>query len=222
MYPERRSPLLISALALLIGGLGACDDDPASEAAPSAPDAGISADAEAPGEAAVVESLKQQVRFKGGARLAVDLADALALPRDQLCTELGQYDCVDEVHRIVLGGVEPYSLGIRTPLPVAPATAPMAADRVALAACAERWRRDQADLASGVLAQDLPDAPGADWLDARATDVITRVLRRDPLPSEVAALVDLHGALKAEGGATGDWLVLSCFTAATSLESLFY
>lgn len=170
----------------------------------------------------LAESIKGQVRFKGARRIANDLVDALELPREALCNELGLYDCVSEVHLVNLGGMEPYKLLIRKPLEVAPATAPMSMDRVALAACTERWRRDQADLSSGVLAQELPDAPDAAWLEARGREMIERLLRREVEGPELEALVTLHPALAAEGGTTGDWLVLSCFTVATSVEALFY
>ena len=62
----------------------------------------------------VAVSRQARVKYKSGARYANDLAEALDLSRDAVCRELGRYDCVDEVHRIVLGGVEPYTLGVRS------------------------------------------------------------------------------------------------------------
>ena len=52
--------------------------------------------------------------------------------------------------------------------------------------------------------------------------MVEKLLRRRALPEEITALVELHGELAAEGGSTEDWLVLGCFTVASSLESLFY
>lgn len=194
---------------------------PPADAAPPSADAIVE-----PPEDRVVLSMKARVRFKDGTRYARDLAAGLALPPDALCRELGTRDCV-EVHRIVLGGVEPYRLGIREPLPRAPLTAPIAADRVALAACTERVRRDVETPADAVLLTDPAGQPPDAWRRAVAARIYDRVLRRDAEPHEVEALVGLHAEVETEHGgpgpeATRDWTILTCFAVATSLEALFY
>ena len=176
-----------------------------------------------------------RVRFKGGERYATDLATALGLPRDQLCRELGVQDCVDQTHRVVLGGVEPYDLGIYNPLAVAPMTAPIAADRVALAACGAAARRDVTKPADAVFFAGLQPLAGLTDAQRRqvAERLYDRLLLRDAEAFEVDALVGLHGDVVAElaaagttttaaGGADEQWLTLSCFAVATSLEALFY
>lgn len=75
---------------------------------------------------------------------------------------------VDEVHRIVLGGVEPYTLGVREPLPLIAVTAPIAQDRVALAACTERIERDLAALEPLLLTKVDVDAPTPGQLEVAA------------------------------------------------------
>jgi hypothetical protein len=159
----------------------------------------------------------------------------LGLPRDQLCRELGVQDCVDQTHRVVLGGVEPYDLGIYNPLAVAPMTAPIAADRVALAACGAAARRDVTKPADAVFFAGLQPLAGLTDAQRRqvAERLYDRLLLRDAEAFEVDALVGLHGDVVAElaaagttttaaGGADEQWLTLSCFAVATSLEALFY
>lgn len=183
----------------------------------------------------VVASKQPRVRFKGGARYATDLATALSLPRDQLCKELGALDCVDEVHRVVLGGVEPYDLGIYQPLVAAPMTAPIAVDRVALAACAKAARRDVEQPADAVFFREVDLAKGLAEADreAVAKRLYDRLLLRDAEGFEVEALVGLHDDVVAElaaaqttttaaGNADEQWLTLACFAVASGTEALFY
>jgi hypothetical protein len=178
-------------------------------------------------EQLVVASRAPRVKYKSGARYAGDLAAALDLRRDTVCRELGRYDCVDEVHRIVLGGVEPYTLGVWEPLPAIGVTAPIAQDRVALAACTERIERDLAASEPVFLMAVDVDAPTPGQLEATARRFYDRILRREATPEEVSALAQFHSTVTDEPGergatATRDWAILSCFMVATTLESIFY
>ncbi len=229
MHPERSPGILIVTFSLLTAA-GACKDEPKVEVpSDSVPTEQVAA------------SRQARVKYKSGARYANDLAAALDLQRDAVCRELGRYDCVDEVHRIVLGGVEPYTLGVWEPLPSLGVTAPIAQDRVALAACTERIERDLAavyevplDAAAEpvfLTAVDV-DAPTPGQLEATAGRFYDRILRRAATPDEVSALAQFHSAVihstvtdePGESGATAtrDWAILSCFMVATTLESIFY
>lgn len=175
----------------------------------------------------VAPSRQARVKYKSGALYANDLAAALDLQRDAVCRELGLYDCTDEVHRIVLGGVEPYTLGVREPLPSISVTAPIAQDRVALAACTERIERDLAASEPVFLTTIDVDAPTRGQLKATARRLYDRILRRTATPDEVSALAQFHSTVTDEPGAsaataTRDWAILSCFMVATTLESIFY
>jgi hypothetical protein len=133
----------------------------------------------------VAASRQARVKYKSGARYANDLAAALDLPREAVCRELGRYDCVDEVHRIVLGGVEPYTLGVREPLPSIAVTAPIAQDRVALAACTARIERDLAASEPVFLTTVDVDAPtpGSSRRRPGAFTTASSVARRRPTRS---------------------------------------
>ena len=250
MPVSRRWPASLAAQALVAltgAALATGCADPAQTPAPPAasqdmaqpsPDQGPQADMAQPVEPdmaqpivrrpAQLTSARPRVNFKGGRRLATDLSRALELPRDQLCLELSTYDCVEQVHRITLGGVEPYSLGINEPVPISPVTAPIAVDRLALQACD---RRAQLDLEPGaqalIFAELARVAPGADPTRAQldtATDALyERLVQRDPSDLERRALADLWTEARAKSPSPArDWATLSCFMVATSLEALFY
>jgi len=212
---ERIPGVLIATLTFLTAA-SACTDEPKPRV-----DSGS-----VPTER-VAASRQARLKYKSGARYASDLAAALDLPRDALCRELGRYDCVDEVHRIVLGGVEPYTLGVREPLPSIAVTAPIAQDRVALAACTERIERDLGASEPVFLTTIDIKSPTPAQLEATSKRLYDRILRRDATPYEVSALAQFHSTVTAEqrespATATRDWAVLSCFMVATTLESIFY
>lgn len=194
----------------------------------SAPDAApVAAAEEAP-----VASIDPRVKFRDGERFARDLSEALNLPRDSVCKELSQYDCVGDAFRIVLGGVEPETLGVDQPLEKAALTAPIALDRVALSACSTRVAKDLAEPASAVLLR--PGAlkggkkqPDKAWMKATAAGVYDRVLRREATAEEVSRLVGFYSEVSADrtgpaADSVKDWVALSCFAVATSLEGAFY
>ncbi len=180
----------------------------------------------------MVRSNRPRVRFKGGRRMATDLATALNLPRGELCKELGKFDCVDFVHNVALGGVEPYELGVREPLDQASVTTPIAVDRVALAACGQRAKLDFDTPESAFLFGDLAaatDATREAALKVTANRLYDQLLRRDANVDETAALVafwDTAKAAAAKGADSAtlarDYATLACFAVATSEEALFY
>ena len=215
MHPERSPGVLIITFSLSTAASACTDESKRTGAGEPVPSEGVAA------------SRHARVKYKSGARYANDLAAALELPRDAVCRELGRYDCVDEVHRIVLGGVEPYTLGVREPLPSIAVTAPIAQDRVALAACTERIQRDLAASEPVFLTTADVNAPTPGELEATARRFYDRILGREATPDEVSALAQFHSTVIDEPGesratATHDWAILSCFMVATTLESIFY
>jgi hypothetical protein len=215
VHPERAVGILIVTFSFLTAASACTSESKDKVASDPVPTEGVAA------------SRQARVKYKSGARYANDLAAALDLPRDAVCRELGRYDCVDEVHRIVLGGVEPYTLGVREPLPSIAVTAPIAQDRVALAACTERIERDRAASEPVFLTTVDVDAPTPGQLEATAKRFYDRILAREATPDEVSALAEFHSTVTGEPGASGatatrDWAILSCFMVATTLESIFY
>lgn len=166
-------------------------------------------------------SQSPRVKPKGPVRWANDLARALEIPRQDLCKELGSYDCFDRVHRVALGGVEPYSVGLDQPLEVAPVTAAIAADRVALMACQRRIEQDVARPAQAVLLEDVQELD-ASQREAFGHRAYRRLLGRDPSPQELEHLEDFWRELEQEQATAAQWALLSCFSVASSMEALFY
>jgi hypothetical protein len=215
VHPERNPGVLIVVFSFLTAGSACTNESKDKVASDPVPTEQVAA------------SRQARVKYKSGTRYANHLAAALDLQRDAVCRELGRYDCVDEVHRIVLGGVEPYTLGVREPLPSLGVTAPIAQDRVALAACTERIQRDLAATEPVFLTALDVAAPTPGELEAMAGRFYDRILRRAATPDEVSALAQFHSTVTdepSESGATAtrDWAILSCFMVATTLESIFY
>ena len=177
-------------------------------------------------------SADPRVKFKDGERFVRDLADGLSLPRDQICRELGRYDCSDKAFRIVLGGVEPYDMRILDPLESAALASPIALDRVALHACTNRVAADTATPASAVLFKPpagaaASRAPNRAWLDTTTNTIYEKVLRRPATREEKAQMADFYktvsnGRKDAPSAISKDWVTLGCFAVASSLENAFY
>lgn len=166
-------------------------------------------------------SAKARVMAKPGAVWGQDTANGLGLQDWELCSELGSYDCIAEAHLVTLGGVEPTVLGIDDPLPNAAVSAPIAVDRVASSACAERYDRDKAGtkvVFGPVLAADT-DAARKEV----AGTLVRRVLAREPTDADVSALVDLYDTVAPlSTDPVRDWSVGACVIVTTSTEALFY
>ncbi len=177
----------------------------------------------APGMA---RSDKAQVRFKRDVRLRNDFAQALGLDGDALCVELGQYDCVGEVHGVALGGLRPYDLGINEHPRETGVTAPLVVERIALSGCAERVKRDfdgERLIYDVPLSGDALADPRGTEAAASITTLYRRALARDPRSSELAHHLSFYDAVASESDAPArDWAVLTCFAVLTSSESLFY
>jgi len=213
VFPSRRlaSHALVLA-ALFASGCSSNDASPSSEVRIDEP----------------IESAKARVKFKEQGRFVRDLAASLELRRDEVCKELGLFDCYEDAHRIVLGGVEPYRRGIRDPLPVAPVTAPIAVDRVALSACATRVDRDFDNPSEAVMFGELATiGPTDELLEQTAHTIYERLLRRAATDDEVDSLVAFHSEARdtldaSDDDPTREWAVASCFAVATTMEGLFY
>jgi hypothetical protein len=215
-----RPELLFCALSV---ACLACEESPRTLTAP--PPISLDVDAAVPtGDAAFIESARANLRFKRGRRLKNDLARALKLAPEAVCRELDQYDCVDRVHTVPLGEVEPYVRGIFDAPAQTGAPTPLAVDRVVLAACSAAVERDLTEggegLFVGVDRHTISPAAQADSVGA----LYRAALQRVPTEDEVAHLQRLYESLSARGaeplGQT--WATLSCFAVFTTVEALFY
>lgn len=171
-------------------------------------------------------SPKANLQFKGPQRLEADLAGVLELEPEEVCIEVGGASCTRVVHRVALGGVSPYDLGIYDPTPLG-ATAPIATDRVVLRACQTRI---DADLQGGPVLFGVPldgeDVANIDGPEVEAfiDELYTRGLLRHAEPTEIDALRDLYGSIAASADARPgrSWAIATCFATLTTAEFLFY
>lgn len=172
-----------------------------------------------PGQATdkLAVSQRPRLQWKRYAALEADLASALELPADQLCTEFGSASCIRDVHLVPLGGHEPYETGMLEPAAEPLATTPTVIERVVLSACSARVERDRSE--HKLFTFDLAGKAVAD--DALGTTLYRRFLARDPEPVELAALrelaVDDSGPIAAD-----EYAKLACFLVGTQSEFLFF
>lgn len=209
-------PNSMLALALALTSLAGCNSDESD---------GSSDEAEGP--AALEPSKDPDVQWKRAAAVEHDLTRALELTPDQLCLEVGTAPCVSQVHLVALGGHDPFGLGLYESVDTPLATTPIALDRVALSGCAARADLDQAagaaaivfkgfDLAAPTPAADAPE------LAAMIAELYHRLLARDPLESEIAALLELRVDDSGEPIRGRDFATLACYAVATTTEFLFF
>lgn len=171
----------------------------------------------------------ESLQWKRVAALTADLSIALELPGDALCEELDVVSCRD-VHRVALGGNDPYGAAqyeaVASPL----ATTPAAVDRLVYTACDNAAARDAAALdateAPRVFAALPPTDDAVDAadprLDAQIEALYRRLLARDATAEEIAILREL--AVDAEGAPrTARQLdVLACFAIGTTSEMVLF
>jgi hypothetical protein len=209
---------------LALSAVGGC---PGCEAAD---DAGVSVAATSGSPQLPPASPKAQVRFKNGARLQLELARVLDIDKNELCRELGLYECFG-IHSVVLGDADAFGIGLYEPLPATTKTTPLAIDRIVLSACAQRAKIDLSGAAKSIIFASLPlkDGKLLDVGDAAVAQTIhtlyQRALGRNAKASEIAHHQQLYSDIEAKGlSATpaGDWAILSCYAVLTTVEMLFY
>jgi hypothetical protein len=208
MQYTRVLPALFLALSAVVG----CKKDPAPAPAPAAVDPGV--------------SRSNRLKFKGGERLAADLATGLGLERGELCSELGLYDCKAKAHNIALGGVEPYVQTIYTPVGELSVSTSNAVDRIALSACQTRAERDFNDASKAILFTELAADPNG-ATSAKAETIAKRLYRnllnRDATSEEIAHMVAFWNDLRAsEKEPAKAFSIYACFAIATTEEALFF
>lgn len=169
-------------------------------------------------------STRNVVQWKRAAAIEADLSRALALSSDELCKELGDKNCIRDVHLVPMGGNEPYVSGLMKPSVEPLATTPAVIDRVLLSACSTRAERDAQGRPEvfSKLRFDRP-LPAADDPAIRDTvvDLYRRLLARDPSSEEIKLVASLADDADEELRPQ-DFAALACFTIGSSTEFLFF
>jgi hypothetical protein len=161
--------------------------------------------------------------WKRHAAFEADLMRALELGRDEVCKELGERNCIRDIHVIALGGNDPFRSGINVPPSQPLSTTSVVVDRVLLSACSARARADKAGPAKVFNELDLrgaAPAPDAPAVEATIGALFRRLLARDPKPNEIAVVKTLLEGDAAPQTAD-EFATLACFAIGSSLEFLF-
>ena len=157
------------------------------------------------------------------------LSKALKVPEQALCNELDRIPCADMVHRVSLGGVAAYrNSQYHYPKEIA-ITSPISFERLVLSACTFRAGNDFKNPAAGVIFKDIETTTDGRLVDNKAIDealirLYQRSLIRNPNPAEIQALRGLYQEIYDEepNGAALNWMILSCYSVLSSIESAFY
>lgn len=146
------------------------------------------------------------------------LMSGLALNKGQLCKEAGKLNCVDEVHLFALGGNEPFNKAQYNRLEAPSVTTGVAIERLVLASCSERVRRDKGASPRVFTKMKLTnEAPVAAEVQAQATVLYQRLLLRNPTPDELAIVQ----GFASRGGSSETVAKSLCFAIASHAEFLF-
>lgn len=211
-----RASTIFAAMAVLFStGLVGCADTPKESPGPTPTNCEAS-------------SAPATVQWKRTGAVLSDLGQALALDSSQVCQELGAISC-EVVHRVSLGGNDPFDRALYKPFTEPLGTTPLAAERVVMEACVKRVELDEASTSPSVWknldlkAADISGNLGPDGGFYKDTlELGRRFLARDLSAEEIAELAVLA---KDDAGApvpSADVAKLVCFALGTSKEFLFF
>jgi len=212
--------------ALLLLLLAGCPAPPApAPPPPPAPPGPVDDDL-----AAMARSTRGALVWKRGPALANSLSAALVVPVEDLCRELGRFDCVGLAHQVPLGGNDAFVKGQYQPLVEPGATTAVAFDRLALSACSVAVELDRGRPAGfifrGHALDDVPLDPSDPAVQEGArfvgTELYRRLHGREPREAEQQALLELLTDDEGAGVSGLDFAKLACFAVASTTETLFY
>ncbi len=180
-------------------------------------------------EPTIMRSTKNDLIWKRYRAVQQDLMRGLSLTSEELCRELGRFDCVDSVHLVALGGNEPFDKMLYRAAERPTATTPVAIERVVWSACVSRVAKDAAgppvvfrDLDLGVAALDPSRGTTLAAADLTTITLYRALMSRDPLPKELALVRQLIVDAKGTGVSARDFALAACFAIGSSAETLFY
>jgi hypothetical protein len=162
-------------------------------------------------EGALKASARANVRFKRAERFNADLAQSLDLSVDEVCLELDAYPCSGDVHRVSLGGSDPYGTGLYEGWKETGPSTPLVVERIVISACQKRVALDfDTPNSAKIFQSGKADA-------ASVTLLYQRALQRSPTEAEVAHVLGLATDVPVRTRAA-----LACFAVLSTSEFLFY
>jgi hypothetical protein len=183
-----------------------------------------------PETADIAPSTKNDLLWRRYRAFEQGLGTALNLAPGELCTELGRYDCIDQVHLVALGGNDPINAGMHEPMKAPTATTPVAVERLTLSACDAAVTADASrpvplifldlDLSATAAPLDLDDELTSLAVGDTITSLFRRLHARDPLPEERATVLKIITE-DPEPMQPRAFAHLSCFAIASTSEAVF-
>jgi hypothetical protein len=176
---------------------------------------------------AVAVSTHSNLQWKRYGAFEADLAAALELAPDALCSEFGKESCIRAVHLVPLGGHEPFDTGMLAAAPEPLATTPTVVDRIVLSACGNRVDLDLAAGAEAKVFKHFPlsgaaPAPASEAAHALVNDLYRRLLGRNGSEGEVETVAGLALGADGQPAPAAQFARLACFTIGGSAEFLFF
>jgi len=174
-------------------------------------------------EPEIAASTRNQLLWKRVQVFEQDLSRALELAPEELCTELGSYDCVNDIHLVNLGGHDPFGRSQYAPVAAPMVTTPLAVERVVIAACSKRVERDHDERAVFTALDFGSPAPAAtsDAFTETVDTLYRRLLSRDPVDAEYEVLAELLVDDQGEPVLAERFAAEACVAVATTTEFIF-
>jgi hypothetical protein len=168
--------------------------------------------------------LQADVMWKRATVLRNDLAQALALPPDQLCSELGTYSCTDLVHNFALGGRDPFARAQYTSMEKPSQLTAPAFERTVLLSCIQRIKRDGADpkvFRFYALNKTLNDTSD-ELIRQQIQDLYRRFFQRSASSAEVTTALKLADRNRFGAVPMDQWSQALCLAVGSQWANLFF
>ncbi len=168
--------------------------------------------------------LHADVMWKRATVLRNDLAQALALPPDRLCFELGQYSCTDLVHNFALGGRDPFARAQYTSMEKPSQLTATAFERTVLQSCIQRIKKDGTEpqvfrfYAVNKTLNDTNDA----LIKQQVEDLYRRFFQRSASGAELTTALKLADRNRFGTVPMDQWSQALCLAVGSQWANLFF
>jgi len=172
----------------------------------------------------ISSQLHANVMWKRATTLKNDLAQALSLPGDQLCAELGTYSCTDMVHNFALGGRDPFARAQYTSMEKPSQLTATAFERTVLQSCIQRIKKDGRDpqvFRFYALNKTL-NSTSDELIEQQVQDLYQRFFQRPASSAEVTTALKLADRNRFGSTTMDQWSQALCLAVGSQWANLFF
>jgi hypothetical protein len=172
----------------------------------------------------ISSQLHANVMWKRATILKNDLAQALSLPADQLCAELGTYSCTDTVHNFALGGRDPFARAQYTSMEKPSQLTATAFERTILQSCIQRLKKDSSEpkvFRFYALDKNL-DETSDELIKQQIQDLYQRFFQRPASSAEVTTAMKLVDRNRFGSTSMDQWSQALCLAIGSQWAYLFF